>query len=77
MNQLISKFDRVKFAQISQDQYVEADEVARSASSDDQTKVTDWRLEEQKSPSIKEFQEFSVHTSISWMNPILSYLRDG
>ena len=65
MNQLIGKFDRVKFAQISRDQNVEADEVARSASSDDQIKVTDWRLEEQKSPSIEEFQAFPVHTSIS------------
>ena len=35
MNQLISKFDRVKFAQIPRDQNAEADEVVRSASSDD------------------------------------------
>lgn len=40
-------------------------------------KVTDWKLEEQKSPSIEEFQTFLVHTNTSWTNPILSYLKDG
>ena len=45
-NQLVSKFDRVKFAQIPRDQNAKADKVARSASSNDQAKVTDWRLEE-------------------------------
>ena len=55
MNQLVSRFNQVEFAQIPQNQNVEADEVVWSASSDDQAKVTDWRLEEQNSPSIKEF----------------------
>ena len=45
-NQLVSRFDRVEFAQIPQDQNVEVDEVARSASLDDQVKVINWRLEE-------------------------------
>ena len=36
-----------------------------------------WRLEEQDSPSIKEFQTFPVHTGLGWTNPILSFLRDG
>ena len=76
-NQLIGKFDRVKFAQIPWDQNAEADEVARSSLSDDQAKVTEWRLEEQKSPSIEEIQAFLVHTNSSWTNPILSYLKDG
>ncbi|XP_075658736.1 uncharacterized protein LOC142628541 [Castanea sativa] len=76
-NQLIGKFDRVKFAQIPRDQNVVADEVARSASSNDQAKMTNWRLEEQKSPNIEKFQTFPVHINTSWMNPILSYLKDG
>ena len=46
MNQLVSRFDRVEFAQISRDQNAEADEVVSSASLDDQVKVIDWRLEE-------------------------------
>ena len=45
-NQLVSRFDRVEFAQIPQDQNVEVDEVARNASLDDQVKVINWRLEE-------------------------------
>ena len=39
--------------------------------------MNDWRLEEQNSPSIKEFQTFPVHTRSRWTNPILSFLRDG
>ena len=53
-NQLVSNFHRAKFVQIPRDQNAEADEVARSASTDDQNKISDWRLEEQNSPSIKE-----------------------
>jgi len=34
-------------------------------------------MEEQDSPSIKEFQTFPVHTHLGWMDPILSFLRDG
>ena len=45
-NQLVSKFDQVEFAQIPQDQNAEVDEVASSASLDDQVKVINWRLEE-------------------------------
>ena len=46
MNQLVSKFDWVEFAQIPRDQNVEDDKVARSTSTDNQAKVTDWKLEE-------------------------------
>ena len=45
-NQLVSNFNRVEFIQIPRDQNVEADKVARSASTDNQAKVTDWKLEE-------------------------------
>ena len=65
MNQLIGKFDWVKFVRIPRDQNAEANEVARSASLDDQAKMTNWRLEGQKSPSIKEFQIFLMHTNSS------------
>ena len=75
MNQLVSNFDCVEFVQIPRDQNVEADKVARSASADDQ--VNDWRLEEQNSSSIGEFQTFPVHACTGWTTPILSYLKDG
>ena len=38
--------------------------------------MIDWKLEEQNSPSIKEFQTFPVHTGARWISPILSYLKD-
>ena len=76
-NQLVSNFDRVEFAQVPQDQNTEADEVARNASADNQAKMTDWKLEEQNSPSIEEFQTFPVHTHTGWKSLILSYLKDG
>ena len=75
-NQLVSNFDRVEFAQVPRNQNVEADEVARSASVDNQVEVIDWKLEEQNSPSIEEFQTFLVHTHARWTSPILSYLKD-
>ena len=53
-NHLVSNFHRAKFVQIPWDENAEANEVARSASTDDQNKISDWRLEEQNSPSIKE-----------------------
>ena len=61
-NQLVSKFDQVEFAQVPRDQNEVADEVARSASIDNQSEVIDWKLEEQNSPNIEEFQTFPVHT---------------
>ena len=51
--------------------------MARNASANGQTKVNNWRLEEQNSPSIEEFQTFLVHTHSEWTSPILSYLKDG
>ena len=59
-NQLVRKFDRVEFAQVPQDQNAKADEMARSASINNQAKVTGWKLEEQNYPSIKEFQTFPM-----------------
>ena len=57
-NQLVSNFDRVEFVQIPQDQNAEADEVARSASVDNQVKVNDWKLEEQTLLASKSFKPF-------------------
>ena len=61
VNQLVSNFDRVEFVEVPLDQNAESDVVARSALADNQAKVTDWKLEELNSPSIKEFQTFLVH----------------
>ena len=76
-NQLVSTFHHAEFIQIPWDHNAEADEVAQSASADNQDEMNDWRMEEQDSPSIKEFQTLPVHTHSRWTDPILSFLRDG
>ena len=63
-NQLVSVFNYVEFIQIPRDQNAEADEVARSASTDNQNKRVDWKMEEQNSPSIQGLQTLSVHTDL-------------
>ena len=77
VNQLVSIFLHTEFVQIPRDQNTKADEVARSASIDNQDKMNDWKLEEQNSPSIKEHQTFPIHSGSGWTNLILSFLRDG
>ena len=76
-NQLVSAFNYVEFIQIPRDQNTEADEVARSASTDNKNKRVDWKMEEQNSPSIQGLQALSVHTNPGWTSPILSFLREG
>ena len=51
--------------------------MARSVSANNQAKVADWKLEEQNSPNIEEFQTFPVHARAGWTSPILSYLKHG
>ena len=77
VNQLVSTFLHAKFIQIPRDQNTEADKIARSASTHNPGDMNDWKLEEQNSPSITEFQTFSIQNSSGWTNPILSFLRDG
>ena len=54
VNQLVSTFLHTEFVQIPRDQNTESDKVARSASTDNQDDMNDWKLKEQNSPSIKE-----------------------
>ena len=46
VNKLVSTFLHTEFVQIPRDQNTKADEVARSASIDNQDKMNDWKLEE-------------------------------
>ena len=54
VNQLVSTFLHTEFIQIPQDQNIEADKVARSASAHNPGDTNDWKLEEQNSSSIRE-----------------------
>ena len=58
--QLIGEFDQINFVQVPWDQNLEVNEVARYASSKDKTSLPGLKLEIQKSPSIEEFQTFSI-----------------
>ena len=77
VNQLVSTFLHTKFIQIPRDQNTEADKIARSASAHSSGDMNDWKIEEQNSPSIMEFQIFSIQNGSRWTSPILSFLRDG
>ena len=77
VNQLVSTFLHAKFIQIPRDQNTEADKVVRSASAQNLGDMNDWKLEEQISSSITEFQTFSIQNSLGWTNPILSFSQDG
>ena len=77
VNQLVSTFLHAEFIQIPQDRNTEANKIARSALAHSPGDMNDWKLEEQNSPSITEFQTFSIQNSSGWTNPILSFLRDG
>ena len=77
VNQLVSTFLYAEFIQIPRDQNTEAEKIARSASTHNLGNMNDWKLEEQNSPSIMEFQTFSIQNSSGWTNPILSFLQDG
>ena len=74
VNQLASTFLHIEFIQIPRDHNTEADKVARGASGHNPSDMNDWKLEEQNSPSITEFQTFSIQNSSGWTNPILSFL---
>ena len=77
VNQLVSTFLYAEFIQIPRDQNTKAEKIARSASMHNLGNMNDWKLEEQNSPSIMEFQTFSIQNSSGWTNPILSFLQDG
>ena len=51
-NQLVSAFNYIEFIRIPRDQNTESNEVARSASANNQNKSFGWKIEEQNSPSI-------------------------
>ena len=60
VNQLVSTFLYTEFIQIPRDQNTEANRIARSASAHSPGDMNNWKLEEQNSPSITEFQTFSI-----------------
>ena len=69
----ISQFREVRLSRIPREQNTEADQLAKSASSsisDDQVKIV-------KQSSLQTTEVNPIHTEISWMTPIISYLQRG
>jgi hypothetical protein len=69
----ISQFQEVRLSRIPREQNTEADQLAKSASSstvDDKIKVV-------RQSSLQAIEINPVHTEVSWMTPIVSYLQGG
>ena len=76
-SQLIDDFDDVKFEQIPRENNSAVDKVAKLASTEDAPEKPRLYMEVQATPCIEGLQAFSVQQSSTWMDPILSYIKDG
>ena len=77
INQLISHFDDVMVDQVPREENLEADEVARLASYNDNTEKLGLYMEVQTIPNIEGLHVSHVQSTSNWMDPILAYIKDG
>uniref|UniRef100_A0A2N9EPX2 Uncharacterized protein n=1 Tax=Fagus sylvatica TaxID=28930 RepID=A0A2N9EPX2_FAGSY len=71
---LLPHFKKVEFIQIPREENVDADRLARLASSGEEF---DGFLEIQGRPSTEEETVNSIKDNVSWMSPIIRYLKEG
>ena len=76
-SQLIDEFDSVKLELIPREENSVADEIARLASIKDASAMAALLMEVQTIPSIYGLQALSIQRPSNWMEPILSYIREG
>uniref|UniRef100_A0A2N9GZZ4 Uncharacterized protein n=1 Tax=Fagus sylvatica TaxID=28930 RepID=A0A2N9GZZ4_FAGSY len=69
----IGQFREVRLSRIPREQNTEADQLAKSAS----TTIVDYKIKIVKHSSLQTTEVNPVHTEISWMTPIMSYLQGG
>ncbi|XP_065623716.1 uncharacterized protein LOC136065020 [Quercus suber] len=74
VTRLIKKFEEVSFVQIPREENMEADALAKEASSSEAVDKFD---EIQYMPSIDIPEVQQVESRMNWMVPIVSYLKDG
>ena len=74
--QLINEFDDIKFEQIPRKNNSAANEVAKLTSTEDASTTTELLMEVQTSPSIDGLQTLSVQQPSTWIDSILSYIKD-
>ena len=72
--QLMKKFKEIDFVQISREENMEADALAKEASANEAINELD---EVQYIPSIDFPEVQQVQNEGNWMTPIISYLKDG
>ena len=71
---LVKRFEKVDFVQIPKEGNVEADTIAKEASTNESIDKSD---EVQYMPSIDVPEVQQVDNRENWMTPIISYLKDG
>ena len=66
----------MEFTQVPRSQNIEANELARQASSEAGPMNTNLKIEVQKHPSIEEVLTLAIQSESNWMTQILSFLQD-
>uniref|UniRef100_A0A2N9IZ99 Uncharacterized protein n=1 Tax=Fagus sylvatica TaxID=28930 RepID=A0A2N9IZ99_FAGSY len=69
----ISQFREVRLCRVPREQNTEADQLAKSASSS----TVDDKIKTVQQSSLQTTEVNPIHAEISWMTPIISYLREG
>uniref|UniRef100_A0A2N9HAM0 Uncharacterized protein n=1 Tax=Fagus sylvatica TaxID=28930 RepID=A0A2N9HAM0_FAGSY len=69
----ISQFREVRLCRVPREQNTEADQLAKSASSS----TVDDKIKTVQQSSLQTTKVNPIHTEISWMTPIISYLQRG
>uniref|UniRef100_A0A2N9FJ88 Uncharacterized protein n=1 Tax=Fagus sylvatica TaxID=28930 RepID=A0A2N9FJ88_FAGSY len=69
----ISQFHEVRLCRVPREQNTEADQLAKSASSS----TVDDKIKTIQQSSLQTTKMNPIHTEISWMTPIISYLQRG
>ncbi|XP_075655270.1 uncharacterized protein LOC142625515 [Castanea sativa] len=76
-NQLVSNFDDVKITQVLREENLKSDEVARLASLNTNEGRPRLYMEVQHLPSIEGFDVNYIQSVEGWMDPIITYIKDG
>ena len=77
MSHLIEEFDNVKLELIPREENLSADKVARISLTKDALATEGLLMEVQKISNIDELQALSIQQPSNWMEPIISYIRNG
>ena len=76
-SQLINEFDNIKLALIPREENLVADENARLALTEDALEMEGLLMEVQTISNIDGLQALLIQQPSNWMEPIISYIRDG